>query len=1130
MSESRPPGTLRLLLLGPPQIERDGALVDADTRKAVALVAYLAVSDQAHSREALAGLLWPEYQAERAYANLRRTLWSLNKAVGHAWLDVNQETVGLRRGPGFWLDVESFQNHLEACQAHGHAHSEVCPACLVPLTEAAALYRGDFLAGFTLRDSPGYDEWQFFQAEGLRRDLASMLDRLARCHAQQGDYERAIDHARRWLALDPLHEPAHRALMSLYAWAGQQAAALRQYSECVRVLEEELGVPPERETTGLYEAIRSRQPPPPPAAASPGAAVSAASRLPPQPQHNLPPQPTSFVGRISELDEISRLLGGPACRLLTLVGPGGIGKTRLAIQAGLRAAREPQHAYRDGIRFVPLAALDSPRYIVPAIAEALGFSFYQREGANPRQQLLDYLCEKEMLLVLDNVEHLLEGVELIAEILSTAPQVAILVTSRERLDLRGEWVLEVQGMRFPDDLPVASLGEYSAVQLFLQRASQVDVGFTLAEADLPQVVRICRLLEGMPLGIELAAAWVRTLSCQEIAQEIEKSLDFLATSMRDLPERHRSLRAVFDHSWQLLADAERAAFRRLSVFRGGFSRDAAEQVAGAHLSLLSTLADKSLLRRDPTGRYTVHETLRQYAAQKLDQAPQEGEVAQDQHCSHFAAFLQQREKDLKGARQSGALDEIAAELENVRVAWRWAVAQARLPQIRQAAEALFLFYEGRSLFQEGEEAFAQAVAALEVDADLPVAWGDESDTALGMALVFQGFLGYFFQMREQAMALVHRGLEILRPLGVSQNLALANTLAIHSGALEDAAEVERMLGESLAVFEATGDRWGIARSLLWSGVAAFTQPGEAKQRLQKSLALCREIGDRRGEGFAIFALGELTHASAAYAEARQYFQESVEIARQAGNRWGVGIGLDYLGYVVRELGDLEEARRLHLESLAVSRETGDQLGVAGSWDNLGLVARDEGDYEQARQQLEKGLSIRVGLGARWEVGMSTLNLGSVALAVDDDEAASRRYVESLSICQDIAWTSGMALAHQGLGEVAMARGDLEQAEQHLRIALEMVTQDRLVRILPDILVSVARLKARLGEHAPAAELLRVLQHHPSSSYYTRRQAVHLLGELPSTFPQTIPPAEERGVPVDLAEVVAAVLENHPEPH
>jgi DNA-binding SARP family transcriptional activator len=238
--------------------------VEVDTRKAIALLAYLAITRQVHSREELAALLWPEYDNERALANLRRTLWSLNKAVGKTRLNVDQESVGLNRETGFWLDVEAFHNHLAACQSHAHAASDVCPACLSPLTTAATLYRDDFMAGFTLRDSPNFDEWQFFQTESLRSELAGVLERLVTCHIARGEFEQAITYARRWLALDPLSEPVHRQLMQLYDWAGHRSAALRQYNECVSLLEEEFGLTPEMETTALYQAIREKRAPAPP--------------------------------------------------------------------------------------------------------------------------------------------------------------------------------------------------------------------------------------------------------------------------------------------------------------------------------------------------------------------------------------------------------------------------------------------------------------------------------------------------------------------------------------------------------------------------------------------------------------------------------------------------------------------------------------------------------------------------------------------------------------------------------------------------------------------------------------------------------------------------------------------------
>ncbi len=250
---------LALYLLGPPRIECDGGPVDIRRRKAIALLAYLAMTGQSHSRDTLATLFWPEHDQSRARAGLRRALASLKKGLGEGWLEVDRESVELNREAEVWLDVQAFQDRIAACGTHSHPAEEVCPDCLPLLAEAAELYRDDFLAGFTLRDSPAFDEWQFFQCQGLRSDLAGGLERLAQAHGEQGEYQPAITYARRWLTLDPLHEPAHRCLMELYVRSDQRAAALRQYQECERVLQEELGVPPEAETARLYQAIKEHR-------------------------------------------------------------------------------------------------------------------------------------------------------------------------------------------------------------------------------------------------------------------------------------------------------------------------------------------------------------------------------------------------------------------------------------------------------------------------------------------------------------------------------------------------------------------------------------------------------------------------------------------------------------------------------------------------------------------------------------------------------------------------------------------------------------------------------------------------------------------------------------------------------
>jgi len=431
-------------------------------------------------------------------------------------------------------------------------------------------------------------------------------------------------------------------------------------------------VPSVRLVGAELEAILKGREVPTPARLAPGE-TRFATPTPPAgaPRHNLPVQTTPFVGREAELTELGRLLADPGVRLLTILGAGGMGKTRLALEAGAAQLNN----FERGVYFVSLAPLDAVEAIVPTVAEALGFSFY--EGGEPRQQLLDYLNQKTVLLLMDNFEHLLDGAGLVTEVLETAPDVKVLSTSRARLSVQGEQLFHLSGMDFPDwETPEDAL-EYSAVKLFLQSARRVQPGFELAAGDLRYVARICRLVQGMPLGILLAAAWLTMLTPAEVAAEIEASLDFLETDLRDVPERQRSMRAIFDHSWNLLTAREQAVMQALSVFRGGFAREAAQQVAGASLRELRSLVDRSLLQRDPAGRYGIHELLRQYAAEKLRKVPAEDAAARDSHCAYYAGFLQGREAQLLGRGQRQALAEIGAEIENVRTAWDWAVARAR---------------------------------------------------------------------------------------------------------------------------------------------------------------------------------------------------------------------------------------------------------------------------------------------------------------------------------------------------------------------------------------------------------------------------------------------------------------------
>jgi predicted ATPase/DNA-binding SARP family transcriptional activator/Tfp pilus assembly protein PilF len=934
---------LRLFLLGAPRIECNGELITVDTRKATALAAYLAVTGESRSRDQLATLLWPELDQTRARAALRRTLSTLKRALDGAWLEIERERIGLRRDTGFWLDVEQFQDYLAQCRSHGHQAEDVCPACLDLLTKAVSLYRGDFLEGFTLRDSAEFDEWQFFQSDSLRREMAAALAKIVRIHSTQGDLESAIAYARQWLSLDVLHEPAHCCLMALYARSGQRAAALRQYQQCVEVLEQEVGVSPQEETTQLYQAIRENR------------SLERPDYLPQSPLTNLPAQPTRFVGRSEELARIRQLLADPACRLLTLVGPGGIGKTRLALQA----AQDNACIFSDGVHFVPLAALSSADLLVPTIIDSLNIP--PRSDMDPKEHLCNHLREKEILLLLDNVEHLLDKVGFLAEILAGTRGVKILATSRERMNLRWEWPFEVVGLDFPRNGDSKALEDYSAVQLFLQEVHRVCSGTWLSKQESPCVVRICQLLEGIPLGIELAAAWTQTLSCHEIVQGIERSLTFLRTPLRDVPERHRSLQAAFDHSWELLSGEEQSIFSRLSVFRGGFRAGAAKAVADASPAVLATLLDKSLLRRVAADRYEILEVLRQYAAEKLHNAPQERDGVHDRHCQYYVAFMRRQGERLPGKEQQEALAEIGAEIENVRAAWRWAVERQDVRTITEVLDGLYRFYETQSWFQEGEQAFGTAVEKLrEMNAR------GEAGILVAKILARRGWFCQRLSRFEEARTLSQESLSILQHPDVREELVLPlSSLGTVAFQLGDYSEAKQLFQEAFAISKEAGDRLKIAKSLNNLVIAVWTlgEYMEARRLIEESLAIYQEIGDQKGVASCLTNLGNMALLSKNYAEAKELFEESLQISEALGNRRKIALLLTNLGMAAEGVGDYEEAQRLHQKSITICREIDDLVGLAEGLNYLGFTLCKLGEHQEARPHFRAALTTSVDIQA-----------------------------------------------------------------------------------------------------------------------------------------------------------------------
>ncbi len=1074
---------LSLSLLGPFQVFLDDEpVVDFATDKVRALLVYLAVeADRPHRRDTLAGLLWPDQPEHKARQNLRQALSYLRQTLGERsdaehegqdvspFLLVTRQTVQFNAASGHWLDIAAFKTLAQDCKTHRHSRPKTCLPCTRRMEQMATLYQGDFLDQFFLSDSALFEEWALLEREKLHRQATDALSHLINYYEQRGDYAQARQYAWQQVELEPWREEAHRHLMWLLAFDGQRSAALAQYETCRRALAEELNVEPTNETMTLYERIRAGE-----------------EFRPSTPLHNLPPSPTSFVGRKTELDELADLLADPDCRLATLVGPGGVGKTRLALQT----AADHVGAFTHGVYFVPLGPVSSTEFLLPALADALHFSFQSQQA--PKEQLLNYLREKELLIVLDSLEHILEASEFLVEILRHAPDVVLLTTSRERLNLQEEWVYEIEGLTYPEDEITNGPGIYTAIDLFQQRASQANRHFALSQDQAPHVAHICQLVAGIPLGIELAAAGVTVRSCQEIAQEIERNLDILTTRLRNVPQRHQSIRATFEHSWNLLPQEEQIVFTKLSVFRGGFHRQAAEQIADASLPILSALVNKSLLRFDSSERYQIHGLLRQYAAEKLENQTR----VEASHSSYYAAFLQEQEKALKGENQQKASQAIGAEIDNVRSAWHWALAQLANPQnkklalaiIQQSLTSLYLFYTIQDRYQEGEKVFGQAVTALRNSAV-----AGEEELVLGQLLAHQGKCCEFTTHSDKAQRLFEKSLAIFNRLDARRETALPLLGLGYMAHLKgEYTQATQYFQDSLTIYEKMEDRWGIANVLNNLCLVARRQGAflKAKERCQKSLAIRREIGDQKGIASSLNNLGLIYCATGEYGEAQEVLQEALDICRQLDYKTGIANAFTCLCQAAFRLGDVEAAEQFSYGSLEIYQDIGDRWGVAIAYNNLGHIAM--------------------------ELGNST--------------RAQHLYQKSIAVYRQIGIRSGLANTLGNLGEVCYNLGKYAQARHYLHEALQIAHEINALPIVLDTLVGLAPLLEQEGKTIASLKLLAFAMQHPTILQAVKEKAAALFSEMSTNLsPQAVAATKAESQTYDLDTLVAEILHNDTNP-
>jgi predicted ATPase/class 3 adenylate cyclase len=697
---------------------------------------------------------------------------------------------------------------------------------------------------------------------------------------------------------------------------------------------------------------------------------------------NLPTPRTSFVGRTEELATIDRDLDDPACRLLTLVGPGGSGKTRLALEAASRRLDRYQH----GVHFVPLAAVASPDLLPAAVAAVLQLKIdMEWSGFDARQQLLDFLHDRAALLVLDNFEHLVEGSPLLAEVAEEAPRVEMLATSRERLGIQSEWVLEVEGMEVSGD---GDRGD-GAVRLFAERARQADASFVLTEDLRPDVARICRLVEGLPLGIELAAAWTPVLPPVAIGDEIERGLDFLATSVRDVPERHRSLRAVCDHSWRLLGDEGRDAIERLSVFRGGFTREGAAAVAGADLRTLSDLIGKSLVRRLELGRFEIHELLRQYAAQRLVEDPEVQRRTLEAHAAYHLGRLQSRRADLLGPGMARARDELRGELADLRMAAEWAAVHWDDAAARDVFSdlATFFFIDGE---HEGVVTWEGIVAAQAKGGVV----GSKHLSALVYHARSTAWLGYDERSEEVAGECLPRAREAGFAPEVGSCLLALGTLAFYR---DDYSAAAPCLKEAVEVFTALRDPFGRGASLAWLGWARQAQGdlAGAREAYEAGNATADETGNPLYRAYLVSKLGLLADDEGDYRAAIRFQLRAQELFASVGDVGGTGYTLSRSSMSAYCLGDYAEALRLARAGHDAFASVNHRWGVTSALCRQGFAEAALGDRDGARRDLGRSLELAQRSHAEMLVLHALSGVGVLLAQEGDDTRAAELLIASL---------------------------------------------------------------------------------------------------------------------------------------
>lgn len=832
--------------------------------------------------------------------------------------------------------------------------------------------------------------------------------------------------------------------------------------------------------------------------------------------HSLPLETTRFIGREAELKRIKRDLKDPGCRLLTIVGLGGAGKTRLAIRAAAEIAQENSPLFKDGVHFVPLAAQQDPDRLAVTIAGILDFPL--SGTSEPNEQLVNFLRNKQMLLVLDNFEQLLEGAEQLAGVLRQAPRVKLLVTSREALNLSEEWRLELAGLPAPESTDGAQF-EGSAVQLFVERASQVRADFSGEEND-QCIAHICRLVVGVPLAVELAASWIRSLSCPDIASEIESNLDILEASQRNLPERHRSMRVVLDQSWSQLSQNERDVCRALSAFRGGFTFQAAKAIAGATPAVLTTLVDKSLVRRDRADRYQMHAILQKYAAEKLAENEAEARRVRDLHGQFFSALAFEHQGSWTGPDQLEAVALFKAEFYNLLETWQRYANELDVRRLDMMLESLCEFFFWRGRLGDGLDLCRR------VEQRLSAAAADSARTKLVRAKALWWESIFITQSQNSALAKqkIEAAQEMLDSVDQSEGdwRRTQGHIWLQRGrtsiSLGDVADAERYLRQSRSTFLELDEPWGTAAGWYWLGMLRLVggHDKEMREAFERSLEYFNRAGDGRNIASVQDALAIAMRNMDKQDEALRLHRDALAVAKQIKDPLRVGWMSHNLTWTQWHFGDFAAGADAGQACLDVAEELGNDFLIAAGRGCLATCLLHLGQFERALALAEEANALPL-KGVLWQP-MVPLTLGEAALALGRLDLAREMMTKSSQITLEAR--RGMASFHMSsLVLATLAAGLVEEAEAFVQQALSLAIASGIEIQMCRSLAAAAAVDAAKGRAAQARALWAIANRsdHVTNSKWFAEIGGRFLDEAAAA-------PEPDAARITVAEAAAAYLE------